>query len=145
MKTKRSMFMIVAVMAMAFSGVVASADGTAGDGGWNDPSEYYAALQREARAATNEAFSSFAGAYAAGDGGWNDPSEYYAALQREARAAANEAVPSFAGSYGALRLAASEAGTYAVSAGNWNDPSEYYAALQREANSAAEIDACEVC
>ncbi len=133
MKTKKFLFVVVTVMAMAAFGVVAMAGERSSDALWNDPSEYYAAVQREASAA------------AASDVFWNDPSEYYAALEREARAAAGGALWSNAGSYGALRLAASNTGSDVVNAGNWNDPSEYYAALQREARTAVENQACEVC
>ena len=136
MNTKKFLFVVVTVMSMASLGVVAMAGEGSSDADWNDPSEYYAALQREASRGA-----------ASNDVPWDDPSEYYAALQREASAAATkEAIWSFAGSYGALRLAAGDTGTGAVSAGNWNDPSEYYAALQREARAAAVANqACEVC
>ena len=160
MKTKKFLFVMVAVMAMSAPGVVAMAGEGSSDALWNDPSEYLAAKQRDASAA------------AVSDVLWNDPSEYYAAMQREASTAAvSEAFPSFAGSYGALKLAARDAGVVAaseafwssagsfgalklaagdakavaVSGALWNDPSEYYAAMQREANTTAEGGTCEAC
>jgi hypothetical protein len=137
MKKNRSFLFaaMVAVMAMALPSTVAMAGEGSSNAEFNDPSEYYAAMEREAAASADYRPAAI-----------NDPSEYYVAMEREAAAAAaNAAFPSFAGSYSDLRLAASDAGAVAVSDGNWNDPSEYYAALEREAREAAESESCEVC